>query len=624
MPCLKCGGQTEERALLCDGCAESLIREPRFFLNPVLIGPSIYSRLRECGSAAYRLGPSVGSEVALVPSTRLEKAVQDLNVQVVTKEQLKAFYQKCDALLAHLGVPLRTDSPEMLLTEDASEIVTSIVLKVNAAEKVFPLEGSSDLYIRLGVIYWGASRGVLLKTASERWSAEKRAYLLARAKEYLSKVPPEDDLFSIAARTLGFVCLEAEEWKEAEEHLSDALRHFPNDATIGEGIARAHLMLGNHVEALSRVDEVISLGETPSLWVLKGQILREVGRHDEAIECFNRALALEPGYLPGHDELIMALRDVGRIEDAAAAEARRSLAMRPDMERRISEFLAELKGPSAEEQPRPPSPPRELGRPAKEARPEPPSPVADAVAALRAKEYDTAIQRASHILKESPGLRAAELVLIEALLAKGDAKGAEPHVHSFYERNREDPAAWYWRGVLAEKQGRWGAAIQYFSKSVSLDPRNVDAWVAMGDVLLSKGKLPGADEAYSKALQVDEENAQAWLGKAKVMRLMGRWGAAIQCLDKYNSLIPQDKSSWLMKADTLLEKGKYGRAIEAYDRYLALAPDDSYALTKKGLALNSIGRSEDARKCFDEAARLDPGNKEAAHWLRTLSEGGEA
>ncbi|MEM3049421.1 MAG: tetratricopeptide repeat protein, partial [Thermoplasmata archaeon] len=76
--------------------------------------------------------------------------------------------------------------------------------------------------------------------------------------------------------------------------------------------------------------------------------------------------------------------------------------------------------------------------------------------------------------------------------------------------------------------------------------------------------------------------------------------------------------------DTLLEKGKYGRAIEAYDRYLALAPDDSYALTKKGLALNSIGRSEDARKCFDEAVRLDPGNKEAAHWLRTLSEGGEA
>ena len=624
MSCLKCGGQTEEQALLCDGCAETLIREPRFFLNPVLIGPSIYSRLREQGSAAYRLGPSAGPEIALVPSAKLEKVVQDLNVQVVTKEELRAFYQRCDTLLAHLGVPLRTDSPEMLLTEDAAGIVTSIVQKVNAAEKVFPLEGTSDLYIRLGMIYWSASRGVLLKTTSERWSTEKRSYFLARAKEYLSKVSPDDDLFSIAARNLGFVCLESEEWKEAEEHLSDARRHFPNDPVLGESIARTHLMLGNHVEALSLVDEVLNLGETPSLWVLKGQILREVGRLGEGLECFNRALSLDPGYLPAHDELIVALRDAGRVEEAAAAESRRSLAMRPDMDRRIAELVAELRKSSAEEQARPRAPTKEGPSPRTEASPEPASPVADAIAALRAKDYDTAVQRAEHLLRETPGSRQAELVMIEALISKGDLKAAEPHVHAFYERNREDPVAWYWRGVLADKQGRWGAAIQYFSKSVSLDPKNVDAWVAMGDVLLSKGKLTGADESYSKALQVDEENARAWLGKAKAMRQMGRWGAAIQCLDKYNSLLPKDKASWLMKADTLLEKGKYGRAIEAYDRYLSLSPGDSYALTKKGLALHSVGRTEDARKCFEEAARLDPGNKEAAHWVRALSGGGEA
>lgn len=624
MPCLKCGGQTEDQALLCDMCAEASIQEPRFFLNPVLIGPSLYARLRAHGSAAYRLGPNTGSDVAWVSSAIIEKAIQDLNVQVVTREELKGFYQKCDALLAHLGVALRVDAPDMLLTQDAVNIVTSIVLKVNAAESMFSHEAMSDLYIRLGVIYWRASRGVLLKTTSERWSTEKRAYFISRAKEYLSKVGPGDDLFSIAARNLGMVCLDAEEWKEAEEHLSDALRSFPNDPVIGEGIARAHLMLGNHVEALSRVDEVINLGETPSLWVLKGEVLRDVGRLEEAIECFNRALALDPQHMPAHDALISTLRDAGRLEEAALAESRRSLAKRPDLERKIVELVSEFKKVSVEEPAGPAARPKAAQEPEKEVPPPAHAPVDDAVAALRAKDYDTAIQRASHILKQSPGMREAELVMIEALISKGDLRGAEPHVHSFYERHREDAVAWYWRGVLADRQGRWGAAIQYFSKSVSLDPKLVDAWVSMGDVLLSNGKMVGADESYSRALQIDGENPRAWLGKAKVMKQMGRWGAAIQCLDKYNSLVPRDKGSWLMKAETLLEKGKYERAIEAYDRYLDLSQDDSYALGRKGVALDSVGRKDEARRCFEEAVRLDPNNKDAAKWLKSSSSRGEA
>jgi len=609
---------------MCDGCAEAALQEPRFFLNPVLIGPSIYSRLRARGSAAYRLGPSIGSEVALVPSADIEKEIQDLNIQLVRKEELKGFYQKCDTLLAHLGVPLKVDSPELLLTEDAVSTVTAIVQKVNATEKMFPLEGTSDLYIRLGVIYWNASKGVLLRTTSARWSAEKRNYFLTRAKDYLSKVAPEDDLFSIAARNLGMLCLDAKEWKEAEAHLSDALRSFPNDVVIGEGIARAHLMLGNHVEALSRVDEVINLGETPSLWVLKGHVLREVGRLDESLECYNRALSLNPAYMPAHDALIVALREAGRLDEASMAESRKSLAKSPDMERRIAELVEEFKKVSVEERERPPGAPKPPPSPERVPPAAVPAPLREAVSALRAKDYDNAIQRAGHILKQFPGDREAALVMIEAMISKGDLSGAEPHVHSFYERHREDPVAWHWRGVLADRQGRWGAAIQYFSKAVSLKPEFIDAWVAMGDVLLSNGKLAGADESYSRALQIDGENPRAWLGKAKVMKQMGRWGAAIQCLDKYNSLVPRDKVSWLMKADTLLEREKYERAVEAYDQYLALAQDDSYALGRKGIALNAIGRTDEARRCLEEAVRLDPNNRDAAKWLKSVTSGGEA
>lgn len=629
MPCLKCGGPAEEDAQLCDSCADSSLQEPKFFLNPVLIGPSIYSRLRAKGSAIYLLGPTSGPDVFPVPSSVLEKSIHDINAQLMPHEDLKAFSQRCNTILVHQGVPLKLDSPEILLTEDAVNTITTIVQKVNATESMFPLEAMSDLYLRMGVIYWSASKGILLRTTSKKWREQKRSYFVARAKEYFSKVKPGEDLSSIATLDLGMLCLDAEEWTEAEEHLSDALRSFPNDVKIGEGLAMAHLMLGNQVEALSKVDEIINLGESPALWVLKGRILRDMERYAEAMECFNRALSLDPRYGPAHDILIETLRNTGRLEEAALAESQKSLSKRPGLERRISDLISELKQVTGE--PKIPEPAAKAPGPREEPKARAPTTAAVPVGvtidsarqALRAKEYDLAIQRATHMLNEKPTARDAVLVMIEAMILKGDIKAVAPYVHAFYERNREDSIAWYWRGILARKENRWGAAIQYFSKAVSLDAKLLDAWISMGEVLLEHGKSAGADESFSRALQIDDDSSAAWLGKAKTMKQMGRWGAAIQCLDKYNSLEPTDMTSWLLKGDTLLDKEKYARAIEAYDKYIELGQADSYVLGKKGMALSAIGRTEEAKECLEESVRLDPNNKDAAKWLKAVSEEGE-
>ncbi|HJX04979.1 MAG TPA: tetratricopeptide repeat protein, partial [Thermoplasmata archaeon] len=290
--------------------------EPRFFLNPVLVGGSIYSKLRSGGSAALLLGPTSRSDVQLMPSADLERSLTELNPQLVQRDQLRSLYKRCDSILAHLVVPLKVDTPKMLLAEDAVAKIMTIVQKVNALETMFPQEGLSDLYIRMGIVYWNSIQSVLFKTSSSAWRDSKRAYLISKAKEYFSKVNQSDDLYSIAARNRGMLCLEAQEWTEAEEYLSQAMGHFENDVKIGEAIARAHLGLGNTVEALSRVDETINLGEKPELWVLKGRILESMERYDDAIECFNRALVLNPKYMPAYDVMIDVLKRTGKTEQA--------------------------------------------------------------------------------------------------------------------------------------------------------------------------------------------------------------------------------------------------------------------------------------------------------------------
>jgi len=635
--CLECGGKSEGDALLCDACADASFSESKFFLNPVLVGSSLYSRLRDHGSAAYVLGPNTSSDVLTIASTDLQKSIKEINVQGLQHEELRGFYERCNSMLAHLGVPLKLDSPQILLTEDASDTITAIVTKVNMAEKMYPLEGMSDLYIRLGIVYWCAANSILMRTASKKWIKEKRSYLTSRAKEYLSKVSTADDLYSIAVRDIGMVCLDSAEWTAAEESLANALRHFPNDFKIGEGLARSHFMLGNEMEALTSVDEVLIQGDRSELWVLKGQILRKIDRREEALECFNRALQIDPNYMPAHDELIGALRDVGRLEEAALAENQRSLSKRPDLEQKINEMIFEFKKATSVTEPEGKEEARETTEikavsptevqsakpaPRPAPAPKPARGIIDvAKDALKARDFDSALVQAQHIIRSDPDNHDANLVLIEALVSKGNLRDAAPRVRTFYEKNNTDPKAWYWRGEVARREGKWGAAVQYFSKAVSLDPTMVEAWVSMGQALLEHDRLNGADESFSKALEMETDNAKAWLGKGKALKALGRWGAAVQCLDSYSVLVPKDSDAWLLKADLLFDNEKFNRSLESYDRYLALVGDDSYALGRKGIALNAVGRVEEARKVLEESVRLDPGNKEARKWLKMISGG---
>ena len=52
---------------------------------------------------------------------------------------------------------------------------------------------------------------------------------------------------------------------------------------------------GHYDNALNLFEQAILLNQKdPDLWNLKGIALRSLGRYDEAIECFNRSLEIDP------------------------------------------------------------------------------------------------------------------------------------------------------------------------------------------------------------------------------------------------------------------------------------------------------------------------------------------
>ena len=48
-------------------------------------------------------------------------------------------------------------------------------------------------------------------------------------------------------------------------------------------------------DALNSFERAISLNQNdPDLWNLMGIVLRSLGRYDEAVECFNKSLEIDP------------------------------------------------------------------------------------------------------------------------------------------------------------------------------------------------------------------------------------------------------------------------------------------------------------------------------------------
>ena len=60
-------------------------------------------------------------------------------------------------------------------------------------------------------------------------------------------------------------------------------------------LGKEQLEDGHYDNALNSFEQAILLNQSdPDLWNLKGITLRSLGRYDEAVECFNKSLEIDP------------------------------------------------------------------------------------------------------------------------------------------------------------------------------------------------------------------------------------------------------------------------------------------------------------------------------------------
>lgn len=178
-------------------------------------------------------------------------------------------------------------------------------------------------------------------------------------------------------------------------------------------------------------------------------------------------------------------------------------------------------------------------------------------------------------------------------------------IHSYDKAIQFDPLnqdAWIQRGnVLIDQAKDLDAVIAGRIWSYTSDSALFQRSYCYSEALRS----------YNMAIDISPHDKVAWDNKGNVLTDQGKYDDGIQAHDKAIMLDPQYALAWGNKGFTLIHQGNYEDAIKTLTVAISLDPQSVSAWNHMGLALVHQGKHEDAIKAFNEANRIDPKNAAA-------------
>ena len=287
----------------------------------------------------------------------------------------------------------------------------------------------------------------------------------ARCRRTLEQVP--DDINVMGA--LGAILLKTGRTDEAETTLKRTIELEPRFAKPHEDLGMLYLDRGDAAAALQYLEKAVSLnGNEASAHKAMVVALRQLGRHDEAVAAQQRYLALAPGQDPlGEAEM---LRRNGKREDAE----------------RICQQILDRE-------------PEHLG-------------------ALR----------------------------MLAVIANDDERFviAEGLFRRVVTLSPENAAALGDLGQFLSEQSRFPEAIDVLQQASAIADTNPRIWLALGDLLAIVGRTADALAAYDKSLEFAPDEAAALTGRGHMLRIAGRKDDAIAAYQKAIDATPDAGDGW--------------------------------------------------------------------------------
>jgi tetratricopeptide (TPR) repeat protein len=290
--------------------------------------------------------------------------------------------------------------------------------------------------------------------------------------------------------------------------------------------------LGKHEEAIGCFDGALVMDPLlDAAWVGKGAALFRLGRPEESIQCIEKALEINPETPYTWINKGVLLADMDRRKEGIECFDR-ALELNP----KLAETWVNKGGVLGD-----------------------------------LKEYTESIECLDKALRINTRHIRALLLKGGFLFRLGHVEEALTHIEKALQVNPRFAEAWSTKGLFLAATGRFEEGMECFDKTLEINPQHTEAWFCKGTTLFEQGKTGEAIECFDRTLGLDPEHAEAWYDKGLVLAALGRLEEGMECLD---------------------------RALEADSRH-------ANAWVAKWAILNEWDRKEEAMKCFEKALEID-------------------
>jgi tetratricopeptide (TPR) repeat protein len=299
----------------------------------------------------------------------------------------------------------------------------------------------------------------------------------------------------------------------------------PDDGWAWTQYADALLCIGRPEEALKAYKEADRFGQYLISQKGRGNVLRTLGRLEEALAVYDKVIAENPYDVFAQNSRAEVLKAMNRLDEALAA-----------YDKTIAENPYDVV--------------TQHGR-------------AEVLKAMN--RLDEALAAYDKIITENPYNVVAQNGRAEVLKALNRLDEALAAYDKAIAENPYDIVAQTGRAEVLKAMNRLDEALAAYDKTIAENPYNVVAQHGRAEVLKAMNRLDEALAAYDKTIAENPYGVVAQNGRACVLSAMEKWDQALKFLPEKDPVTEDDWVGYHIRGMVLLCKDEVDRAIEIFE-----------------------------------------------------------
>lgn len=319
--------------------------------------------------------------------------------------------------------------------------------------------GASGSLAQIQVLQAELQRGLALHQQNRLAEAE-RIY-----RAILDRWPKNFD----ALHLLGVLAHQCGANEQAVEFLTKAVSVNPSSAQAHVNRANVLKALNRVEDALASFDKALKITRDPATYYLRGTLLAETQRFEEAAEAFTKAISLKPDFSEAYSNLANCMVALERPGEALKSFDR-ALAIKPDADDYYNRGIALEK----------------LGR------------------------FEEAINSYDKAIMAKPRFAEAYANRGKALKESGQFARALDSLNEAIAIDPNSADAFYNRGIVLNELDKFDAARLSYERAIALRSDFIAAYHNLGLLLTKLGDFEGAKASLLAALSIDPRDTLAY------------------------------------------------------------------------------------------------------------------